>query len=153
METMTGLRVRVYLDGDVLMQNAVVDRFEGKYAVVLIGDVSIQVLRTALPKSVREGDHLQIELDGETVTRVERDEQATQEARQRIQDKLDRLRRGEHLRDGDANSFKVFLTISSQLLPRRLYLADSGDLASSAEPLEAVGQCSPFGVHLATLYR
>jgi hypothetical protein len=81
------------------MQSAVVDRFEGEYAVLLIGDTSIQVRRTQLPKSVREGDYLQIELDGDAVIQVERDEQATEEARQRIQDKLDRLRREEHLKD------------------------------------------------------
>jgi hypothetical protein len=85
------------------MQSAVIDRFEGEYAVLLVTDSNspIHVLRQELPEGLHEGDHLKIELDEGKVIRVEYDEQSTEAARQRIQAKLDRLRRGEHLSDSD----------------------------------------------------
>lgn len=85
------------------MESAVIDRFEGDYAVLFFAgsDTPINVLRRELPEGIREGDHLKIELRGGEVIQVEYDSWATEEARQRIQAKLDRLRRGEHLTDDD----------------------------------------------------
>lgn len=86
------------------MHSVVIDRFEGDYAVLVESEskLSLQVLRQDLPEGVREGDYLKIDLQDRQVVRAERDEQATEEARQRIQAKLDRLRRGEHLSDRDS---------------------------------------------------
>ena len=86
------------------MQSAVIDRFEGDYAVLFFAgsDTPINVLRRELPEGVREGDHLKIELRDGEVIQAEYDSQATDEARRRIQTKLDRLQRGEHLFDSDA---------------------------------------------------
>ena len=85
------------------MQSAVIDRFEGEYAVLLVAgsNTPINVLRQDLPEDLREGDYLKIELDNGKVIQVEYDRQSTEAARQRIQAKLDRLRRGEHLSGGD----------------------------------------------------
>jgi len=85
------------------MQSAVIDRFEGDYAVLFFTDSNtpVNVLRHDLPEGVREGDHLKIDLRDNHVIQVEYDSQETEEARQRIQAKLDRLRRGEHLTDDD----------------------------------------------------
>jgi hypothetical protein len=85
------------------MQSAVIDRFEGDYAVLLVAgsDAPINVPRQDLPEGLREGDYLKIELDDGKVIQVEYHQPSTEVARQRIQAKLDRLRRGEHLSDGD----------------------------------------------------
>jgi hypothetical protein len=81
-------------------QIAVIDRFEGAIAVLLVGDERqvMNVLRDVLPAAAREGMWLNIRLEGEIVTQAVLDEDATERARLRIQEKLDRLRRGDHLR-------------------------------------------------------
>ena len=85
------------------MQSAVIDRFEDDYAVLFFTDSNtpVNVLRRELPEEVNEGDYLKLELRDSHVIQVEYDSQETEEARQRIQAKLDRLRRGEHLTDDD----------------------------------------------------
>jgi hypothetical protein len=82
------------------MEHAVIDRFEGKIAVLLIDDEErqVDVPTDQLPVGVREGHHLQIELEGNRVIQVQVDEEAAERARKRIDDKLNRLRRGEHLK-------------------------------------------------------
>lgn len=82
------------------MEQAVIDRFEGEIAVVLIGETQRQldVPRSQLPPDAREGQWLNVEVHGDKVVRVEIDAQATDAARVRIQEKLERLRRGDHLR-------------------------------------------------------
>jgi hypothetical protein len=82
------------------MEHAVIDRFEGNLAVLLVGDDQhqVDVAKAQLPSKAREGHHLQIELKGNQVIHARIDEEATQRARQRIEDKLNRLRRGEHLK-------------------------------------------------------
>jgi hypothetical protein len=57
----------------------------------------IHVPRQQLSAGTREGDHIQVEWHDGQVIGVQRDEQATDQARQRIADKLNRLRRGDHL--------------------------------------------------------
>lgn len=85
------------------MQSVVIDRFEGKFAILLFvdSDVSLMTQRDKLPKGVHEGDYLRIELEDDQIVHSERDEQATEEARRRIQAKRDRLRRGDHLSSRD----------------------------------------------------
>ena len=82
------------------METAVIDRFEGDIAVLLVGSERrvLDVPRDALPMGAREGMWLKVEIDNGMLKRVELDEEATEAARQRIQEKLDRLRRGDHLR-------------------------------------------------------
>jgi hypothetical protein len=81
------------------MQSVVIDRFEGDYAILFItgSDESLSVMRDALPAGANEGDYLKIEFEDGKVIQIERDEQATEEARQRIEAKRDHLRRGDHL--------------------------------------------------------
>jgi len=83
-----------------MKQKAVVDRFEGDKAVLLLeeGKKQLDVPRASLPKDVREGAWLQVELDGETPKTASLDVEETNRARERIEDKLGRLRRGEHLK-------------------------------------------------------
>ena len=82
------------------METAVIDRFEGDIAVLLVGSERhvLDVPRDVLPQGAREGMWLKVEIDNGMLKRVELDEEATEAARQRIQEKLDRLRRGDHLR-------------------------------------------------------
>lgn len=82
-----------------MIEKAVIDRFEDGQAVLLVGEQEKQfiVLRTSLPKGAKEGHWLKAELDGERLVSVAIDQEETARARQRILEKLERLRRGEHL--------------------------------------------------------
>lgn len=77
---------------------AVVDRFEGDKAVILVGDEQkpLVVDRQHLPQGTREGHWLRAELCGDVFISAELDEQQTERARARIARKLDQLRRGQH---------------------------------------------------------
>jgi hypothetical protein len=81
------------------MEQAVIDRFEGDLAVLLVGDERqpLDVPRSALPQGAGPGQWLQIAVESGRVVHAELDPEATEAAHQRIQDKLERLRRGEHL--------------------------------------------------------
>jgi hypothetical protein len=78
---------------------AVIDRFEGNLAVLLVGDEEkkMEVPRKSLPKGAREGHWLQLEMEGDSIKNVAIDKEETARAKQRIAEKLERLRRGEHL--------------------------------------------------------
>jgi len=82
-------------------QKAVVDRFEEDQAVLLVGDQEDQVVvdRALLPPGTREGDWLRVEVQDGVLIRAEIDEEETARMTTRIADKLDRLRRGEHLKE------------------------------------------------------
>lgn len=91
------------------MQSAVIDRFEGKWAVIFLQEDQkpINVRLADLPSGVKEGDYLQIEMQGSEVIQAEIDPDARTEAEVRIQAKLERLRRGDHLSgDTDAGTNK-----------------------------------------------
>ena len=60
-------------------------------------DTAVNVPRQQLPRKTCEGDYLQIELVDGQVVKAELDPKATEQARVRIQAKLERLRRGDHL--------------------------------------------------------
>ncbi len=83
-----------------MIQKAVVDRFEDGQAVLLVGDEerALVVPRKSLPPGVIEGHWLEVEVRGNQLLRATIDEEETARARQRITDKLERLRRGEHLK-------------------------------------------------------
>jgi hypothetical protein len=78
-------------------EKAVVDRFEGAKAVLLVGDRENQLVvdRAQLPPAAREGSWLRIEVEGNVLVRAEIDEAETGRAEERIAAKLDELRRGE----------------------------------------------------------
>jgi len=80
---------------------AVVDRFvNGEFAVLSVGTQEVErvVLRSTLPPETREGTWLKTGWDGETLLWAELDPAATEQARNRVADKLARLRqRGRRL--------------------------------------------------------
>jgi hypothetical protein len=81
-------------------ERAVIDRFEGQSAVLLVGSEQrvVDVPRDRLPPDVQPGQWLQIRLDGKALIEATVDADATEAARRRIAEKLARLRRGDHLR-------------------------------------------------------
>ena len=83
------------------MESAVIDRFEGKLAVVVIGEGDDEreliVPRTQLPRRSREGHWLKVEIADDKIVSAEFDEAATEAARQRITEQYERLLRGDHL--------------------------------------------------------
>jgi hypothetical protein len=83
-----------------MKEKAVIDRFEDGWAVLLVGEGErkLDVRRKALPRGAREGHWLQVEVEGETLLSASIDREETARARQRVLDKLERLRRGEHLK-------------------------------------------------------
>lgn len=78
---------------------AVIDRFEEQHAVLLVGETQKQMVvpRKSLPGKAREGHWLKIEIEGETLVSAVIDKDETDRARQRIAEKLARLRQGDHL--------------------------------------------------------
>ncbi len=83
------------------MEQAYIDRFEGDYAVIMVGaeQLPMDVLRHHLPRQSREGQWLRVEIVANQLVSAHIDTAATEAARQRIQEKLERLRRGDHLTD------------------------------------------------------
>lgn len=83
------------------MMKAVIDRFEGKFAILIVGDNEqrMNVPRKLLPKQSREGSWLQVELQNGEFVRAVLDEEETAKAKQRIAEKLAKLRRGDHLKN------------------------------------------------------
>ena len=82
-----------------MMEKAVIDRFEEGQAVLLVGEDErrINVPRKVLPRGAREGHWLQVELEGDQLVSAVIDLEETARAKQRVMEKLERLRRGEHL--------------------------------------------------------
>ena len=80
------------------MMKAVIDRFEGEYAILIVGDDEhrVNVSRKFLPKEAKEGHWLHLDIVGDEVSNIELDEQETEKAKQRIAEKLARLRRGDY---------------------------------------------------------
>ncbi len=78
---------------------AVVDRFEEDKAVLLVGEEEEQLVvsRAELPEGVKEGDWLRARIEDDVLLSATIDEEETARAKSRIADKLERLRRGEHL--------------------------------------------------------
>lgn len=78
---------------------AVVDRFEGDKAVVLIGEEeeALVVDRAKLPGGTKEGDWLKADVQDDVLIAAELDPEETARAQERIAEKLERLRRGDHL--------------------------------------------------------
>ena len=79
---------------------AVIDRYEGNLAVLILDDTDqpFNVPAELLPPQAKAGHWLEVEIqDGQLLTAVLNDSETTAAA-QRIADKLTRLRRGDHLK-------------------------------------------------------
>ena len=74
---------------------AVVDRFEGDKAVVLLGEGEKQlvVARDRLPAGAKEGHWLKVDMEGDVLVAAELDKEETASAERRIAAKLAALRR------------------------------------------------------------
>jgi hypothetical protein len=77
-----------------MVEKAVIDRFEGKMAVLLVGEKPVNVLRSELPKEVKEGDWLEVEFEVGRLVSARMDPEEKERMRKRIEEKLERLRRG-----------------------------------------------------------
>jgi prophage tail gpP-like protein len=82
------------------MMKAVIDRFEGRVAVLIVGEdeLRLNVPKKRLPRQSREGDWLQVEIQNGEVMSAVMDQEETASAEQRIAEKLARLRQGDHLK-------------------------------------------------------
>jgi hypothetical protein len=84
-----------------MIEKASIDRFEGSQAVLIIGEGDalrhVNVPKKALPKGAKPGTWLQVEMNGDRLLSAAIDAEETARAKQRIMDKLERLRRGEQL--------------------------------------------------------
>ncbi len=84
------------LKGDALqIEKAVIDRFEGLTAIVLVGDEEkmVNLPLDRLPTGAKEGDWLKLTLIGGQVTSVTPDPEETQRRRRLIEAKLEQLRK------------------------------------------------------------
>jgi hypothetical protein len=77
---------------------AVIDRFEGDKAVLLVGveEDKLIVPRSSLPAGIKEGQWLQVDVADDRVLSATIDQVETNERTERIEEKLARLRRGDH---------------------------------------------------------
>jgi hypothetical protein len=81
-----------------MKMKAAIDRFEGDKAVLLVGEEEDKLIvpRASLPAGAKEGQWLQVDVEDDRVLNAVNDEDETTKAKERIADKLARLRRGEH---------------------------------------------------------
>lgn len=91
--------------GIVFNGKAVIDRFEGKWAVLLLGDDEkpVSVPRKALPRRVQAGQWLNVQLagqEGDEVVSAKVDSEETARMKKRIMAKLALLRSGAYLTEG-----------------------------------------------------
>ncbi|OJE41967.1 pyruvate kinase [Bacillus proteolyticus] len=68
------------------MQKGIIDRFEGELAVIELKSITIDVPRSKLPSSAKEGDVLIIEDDKYTI-----DKKETDKRKREIQNLIDKL--------------------------------------------------------------
>ncbi|EOO71741.1 MULTISPECIES: DUF3006 domain-containing protein [Bacillus cereus group] len=68
------------------MKRGIIDRFEGDLAVIEINSITIDVPKSKLPSTVKEGDVLIIENDTYTI-----DKNETEKRRREIQSLMDKL--------------------------------------------------------------
>lgn len=79
-----------------MIERAVIDRVEDdRWAVLLVGEEPRQVVvpGDALPAGAKPGTWLRVEFDGDALISAEMDEAYTREIEERIEDKLQRLRK------------------------------------------------------------
>jgi hypothetical protein len=81
-----------------MKKKAVIDRFEGKQAVILVDEKPMDVDKALLPIKIKEGDWLEVEIEDGKLISAKLDEDETARMRERIEEKMAKLRRGEHLK-------------------------------------------------------
>jgi hypothetical protein len=81
-----------------MKQKAVLDRFEGNKAILLINEKPQTFFKSELPKNVKEGDWLLVEIDKGKLIHAEVDEDEKAVAKKRILEKMATLRKGNHLK-------------------------------------------------------
>lgn len=77
-----------------MIQKAAIDRFEGKYAVLLVDEKPRNILRNLLPPGVKEGDWLEVIFEGDRLVSAKIDPEEKARMKKRIDEKLARLRAG-----------------------------------------------------------
>ena len=79
---------------------ASLDRLEGDYAVIYsyTDAKKFDIPRKMLPKGSKPGTRLILEVDGDEIENVTVDERATEDAKDRIRRKYEKLRLGKHLK-------------------------------------------------------
>ena len=77
---------------------AVIDRFEGNKVVILVGKEQDRLIvpKTSIPKSAKVGDCLIVDVRDDRIISAEINTQATEATRNRVKDKLNKLRKGNH---------------------------------------------------------
>lgn len=78
----------------------VIDRFEDELVVLSSRENSDEIIvsKDTLPDGCKEGDYLRIQVNDGTFISATIDTEGTAQARERIKKRLERLRRGEHLK-------------------------------------------------------
>jgi hypothetical protein len=76
------------------IKKVAIDRFEGKYAVLLVDEKPLNILRNQLPQGIKEGDWLEVEFDEERLVSAKLDPEEKEKMRVRITEKLARLKQG-----------------------------------------------------------
>ena len=71
---------------EIIMKRGIIDRFEGKLAVIEVNNVTIDVPKSKLPATAKEGDVLIIEDDTYTI-----DKDETDKRRREIQNLMNKL--------------------------------------------------------------
>jgi len=81
-----------------MIQKAVIDWFEGDYAVISIGNGErrLKAHREALPEGCQKSTWLNVEFKGDDIIKIEIDLEETAMTRDRIERKLTRLRHEDH---------------------------------------------------------
>ena len=82
---------------------ASLDRLEGDYAVIYsdADAKKFDIPRMMLPKDAQPGTRLILQVDGDNIEKVTVDEKATEDAKDRIRRKYEKLRRGKHLKKSE----------------------------------------------------
>ena len=83
-----------------MIEKAVIDRFENGVAVLLLkdGQEKLDTPKKSLPKGVKVGQWLQVEVEDGKLLSAVIDLEETARAKARIAEKLAMLRRGDHLK-------------------------------------------------------
>jgi hypothetical protein len=75
-----------------IIQKAAIDRFEGKFAVLLMDEKPRNILRSLLPAGLKEGDWLEVVFDGDRLVSAKIDPEEKERMKKRIEEKLKLLR-------------------------------------------------------------
>jgi len=77
---------------------ASVDRFEGEYAVIYSDKDNKKFdVPSQLMGEIKPGTKVTLTIENDTILRVEQDKKATDEAREKIRKRYQRIREGRHL--------------------------------------------------------